>query len=84
MSFVHVIKLTAGKVTSRHLRYKHSCFKTKNRKITTDRDFYSKKKSNAEISQVKLTAKKRGLIKWETFQKAAARVTSKLKEMSEE
>lgn len=44
--------------------------KSKNRKIITDRDLY-KKKSNTEVSNVKLTDKKnRGLIKWKTFQKA--------------
>lgn len=44
--------------------------KSKNRKIITDRDLY-KKKSNTEVSNVKLIDKKnRGLIKWKTFQKA--------------
>lgn len=51
-----VIKLTAGKVTSRDLGHKHffSFFKSKNRKIITNRDLY-KKKSTTEESNVKLT-----------------------------
>lgn len=53
-----VIKLATGKVTSRVLGYKHSCFKTKNRKVITDRDF-SNKMSNTEMSKFKLTAKKK-------------------------
>lgn len=56
-----VIKLTAGKVTSTGSRHKHFFFlflKSKNRKIITDRDLY-KKKSNTEVSNVKLIDKKK-------------------------
>lgn len=38
-----VIRLIAGKVTSTDLGYRQSCFKPKNKKVITDRYFYSKK-----------------------------------------
>lgn len=56
MSAIHnVIKLTAGKITSRDLGYKQSCFKTKGRKMIIDRDLTTK----SQIFKVQLTAKKR-------------------------
>lgn len=62
MSTVHnVIKLSAGKITSRDLGYKHICFKAKDRKRIADRNFTPKH----QISEVQLTAKKEMFIDME-------------------
>lgn len=58
MTIIHdVIKFIAGKVTSTDFGCRQSCFKSKNRKVITDRDFCNKK-SDTEISKVKLTDNK--------------------------
>lgn len=75
MSTIHnVINLTAGKITSRDLGYKHICFKTKDRYIITDRDFTAK----SQIPEVQLTPKKRCLLTWKTCQKAEGKMSSGL------
>lgn len=55
---LYIIKLTAGKITSRDLGYKYVCFKTKDRKTVTDRDFAAK----GQIPEVQLTAEKKMFI----------------------
>lgn len=53
MSILHdVITLTAGKVTSRDLGYKHNCLKTKTTKLITDGDFHNKKSNELMEKEV--------------------------------
>lgn len=55
VNYTHnVIKLTAGKITSRDLGYNDVYFKAKDGKIIADRDFTTK----SQIPEVQLTAKK--------------------------
>lgn len=74
MPTIHnVIKLTAGKITSRDYRYRHICFKV-DRKIIEEKDCTTK----SQTPEVQLTAKKGCLLTWKICQKAEGRVTSRL------